>query len=437
MHLRMFCPITPSAKFISLAITLSAATLLLWAQPIQAQSSLSLNLEQSSASSGAIRLNGSDSQRPSAPFLFDWGDGTTKRGSFPQRHTYADPTRNYVVTVTAFYPNGQRNVAMIAVPFVQPRLQPIALPQNLRVSIPVKSLPKHSKLYSSQPDLRPFADAYFTKTPRETIEYILSVAATIQFDLVNQNLEQPDGHFRQVVLHSPSMPGAGALWFLDPPTVAAGDSIMDDPIQYSSLFHELAHNMTLNTPSDYIYGGKIDGQANTIYSEALAQIFQHVTASEVIRRAQEFGIPSKLVLEIDRNAQNSMANITNSYNRYIASGKPFSTWNDASTPGDESFDTFMTVAYTFFQLTEQLKVEPTIPVRRMMHLLQHFDDQLNEFYDQRHNTPEASAFRSTLLVTAMSYAFQHDLRDKFRALNFPISDPVYRLLMALVRDATN
>ncbi|MFP6581295.1 MAG: hypothetical protein VCD00_01925 [Candidatus Hydrogenedentota bacterium] len=227
------------------------------------------------------------------------------------------------------------------------------------------------------------------------------------------------------------------MWFLDPPTVAAGGSIMAEPVQYSSLFHELAHNMTLNTPSECIYGGKIDGQANTIYSETLAQIFQHVTAFEVIRRSREFGIPRELALDIDRNARNSMANITNSYNRYIVNGMPFSTWNDAATPEDESFDTFMTVAYTFFQLTDQLKVEATIPVRRMMYLLQHFDEQLKGLYDQQHNTPKASAFRSTLLIAAMSYAFQTDLRENFRVLNFPISDPVYRLLMARVRDATN
>ena len=50
---------------------------------------------------------------------------------------------------------------------------------------------------------------------------------------------------------------------------------------------------------------------------------------------------------------------------------------------------------------------------------------------RRHNTPAADEFRATLLVTALSYAFQSDLRAEFRELRFPVSDAIYDQLMSL------
>ena len=59
-------------------------------------------------------------------------------------------------------------------------------------------------------------------------------------------------------------------------------------IEWSSFMHEMGHNFTLNSPADYYYGGKIDGNANAIFSESLAQIFQHATAFEIINNYSDY-----------------------------------------------------------------------------------------------------------------------------------------------------
>jgi hypothetical protein len=51
-------------------------------------------------------------------------------------------------------------------------------------------------------------------------------------------------------------------------------------------------------------------------------------------------------------------------------------------------------------------------------------------YDPQHNTQAGPTYRSTLLVKALSYAFAADLRNEFRALNFPIDDAAYAAICA-------
>jgi hypothetical protein len=43
----------------------------------------------------------------------------------------------------------------------------------------------------------------------------------------------------------------------------------------------MGHNLSLNSPASFYFGGKTDAHANAIISEALAQIFQDVTAAAV------------------------------------------------------------------------------------------------------------------------------------------------------------
>jgi len=54
-----------------------------------------------------------------------------------------------------------------------------------------------------------------------------------------------------------------------------------------------------------------------------------------------------------------------------------------------------------------------------------FDAGMAAQYDPSDNTATAATFRSTLMVTALSYAFEQDLRPEFRNLNFPIDDQTY------------
>ena len=120
-----------------------------------------------------------------------------------------------------------------------------------------------------------------------------------------------------------------------------------------------------------------------------------------------------------------------SYEHYLSSGTNFFSWNDPATPTDGTLDTFMTIAYKFCAHAETAGQGYAIPTRRLMRLLEVFNEELRQQYDQQHNTPAADQFRATLLVTALSYAFQSDLRAEFRELRFPVSDATYDQLMSL------
>jgi hypothetical protein len=96
--------------------------------------------------------------------------------------------------------------------------------------------------------------------------------------------------------------------------------------------------------------------------------------------------------------------------------------------------TFMTIAYKFFQHAESSGWGYRAPVKRMMHLLQLFDQDLMDAYDQGNNTADADSARATLLVAAVSYAFKSDLRSEFEALSFPVDNEFYESLVSRAGD---
>lgn len=106
--------------------------------------------------------------------------------------------------------------------------------------------------------------------------------------------------------------------------------------------------------------------------------------------------------------------VRGSYENYVNSGMKFTSWNNPATPTDETFDTFMTIAYEFSAHAENSELEYRIPLKRMMSLLQTFGENDRARYDQYNNTPAGETFRSTLMVAALSYAFETDLRAEFR-----------------------
>ncbi len=136
-----------------------------------------------------------------------------------------------------------------------------------------------------------------------------------------------------------------------------------------------------------------------------------------------------MAFEIEQNAIQSMWIVRQSYETYIGSGMRFSSWNDPATQTEETFNTFMTIAYVFFVHAENSGLGYEIPLKRMMRLLQTFGDSDRERYSQFSNTPAAETFRSTLFVAALSCAFGEDLRAEFRNLNFPVNDEIYDELL--------
>ena len=166
----------------------------------------------------------------------------------------------------------------------------------------------------------------------------------------------------------------------------------------------------------------------------MAQIFQHSTAYEIINNAKVYGLSEDLVFEIKQSAISSIMMVKNAYEEYINSGMVFSSWNDPVTERDETFNTFMTLAYKFFEHAEKSGLGYRMPLKRMMMLLQTFCEEDKERYSQFENSPEAENFRATLMVAALSFAFEEDLREEFKRLNFPVDDKIYDELINRIRD---
>ncbi len=400
-------------------------------------STLSVWVQSLNATTGTVEINGVDTQGPLTPFSWEWGDGTQTQGFFPQQHVYGDRARNYAVHVTAHYSGGGTDSTETVVRFVSPIINPIPLPSELQVAIPSSAVALGSRMpgYSPPATITFFADADFGIVPRSTLEYVLSAAAYIQKDFVNGNVADVGGGFEQVLLRDSAWSGGGmySLWFTDPVAFGAAAAAVQGSIAYSSFMHEMGHNFTLNTPANFYYGGKIDGNANAIFSESMAQMFQHATAYQIINNAEEYGLGPDLVAEIKASATSSMNLVRNSYDDYVQRGANFHSWNDPSTPQDETFGTFMTIAYIFFEHAETRSQGYRIPLRRMMQLLQILDQDMVNRYDRLHDAPEAETFRSTLMVAAVSHAFSLDLRSEFAALNFPIDNTTCDNLLIAAR----
>ena len=231
---------------------------------------------------GYVRINGVAMGLASQP-VWDFGDGTVRGSWFPAEHTYAPPRSNYIVRVTGYFTDGATNWTEVLVRFTPPVISPVALPAQLGVTIPTNDVALVSRMpgYGFSPSLTHFDDSFFsTNLPRATVEYVLSVAATVQNDLANSNVFLVDGGFGQRVLRDPAAGGMYSIWYSSPVAFGSADYGFQGTPGYSSFFHEMGHNVTLNFPTAYYYGGKIDGNANAIYSETLAQIFQHATAYE-------------------------------------------------------------------------------------------------------------------------------------------------------------
>ncbi|MFA4838259.1 MAG: hypothetical protein WC703_02125 [Candidatus Neomarinimicrobiota bacterium] len=385
-------------------------------------------------STGGVLIRGGDSRKPPAPFILKWGDGAVTEGNFPQEHVYPDRTQNYIITVKARYSDSSSDSAEAFIRFVAPEIIQKALPSNIAVSIPdsmvmLESRMPKEELYEFSDSLTYFEDKFFPVIPRKTIEYILSVAASIQMKFVNNDVYKVNGGFNQVMLRHGQFGGMYSLWYTNPVSFGVGDYGFRGTIQWSSFFHEMGHNFTLNSPAGYYYGGKSDGNSSTIFSETMAQIFQHVTAYYIVNNYKDYGLSEDLAYEIQLSAQSSFSWPSSSYKRYINSGKNFASWDDPNTPQDETFDTFMTIAYKFFEHAEKGKPDYENQLKRMMKFLQQFNEDWHRRYDPKNDSVEGATFRATLMVSALSYAFDEDLRVEFRELDFPISDEIYLELM--------
>ncbi len=386
-------------------------------------STLSLEIESINPSSGDVSINGSDSKAPTIPFTWIWSDGDINVGWFPQSHSYVDITKNYIVKVVSHYSNGKTDTCETLVNFVKFIINPISLNSNLKVIIPSQKINFSSHLYTP-PNLGTFNDSFFSELSRSDAEYILSIGASIDYDFDNNNVFLYNNKFEQYVLRDSTFNGAYALWFTDPVSIGVGDVFMKGDIDFQSLFHEMGHNFTLNTPSNYYYGGKIDGNANAIYSETMAQIFSHSAGYVLLNNYQYYGLNTDLAFKLKELFINSVKLLRTCYDKYNID-KKFYSWNDPLTETDGTFLTFMTIAYKFIEHAENNGQGYEIPLKSMMSFLQKFNSDFFASWDQQNNTQKADTFRGTYMITALSTAFHEDLRNEFKSLNFPISNKLF------------
>jgi hypothetical protein len=386
-------------------------------------STLFLKIESINRSNGNVSINGNDSKAPSIPFTWIWGDGNINSGWFPQSHSYVDITKNYIVKVVSHYSNGKTDTCETTVNFVKFIINPVSLDPNIEVVIPSQKIIFGTRLYAP-PDLIPFNDSFFSEFSRSDVEYILSVCASIDYDFVNNNVFLYANKFEQYMLRDSDYNGAYSLWFTDPVSFGVGDVFMKGDIDFQALFHEMGHNFTLNTPANYYYGGKTDGNANAVYSETMAQIFSHSAGHVLLNNYQFYGLNSDLAVKLKELFIEAVKGLRNSYDNYNIN-KIFYSWNNPLTQVDETFLTFSTLAYKFIEHAEDSGQGYQIPLKNMMNFLQKFNSDFFSSWDQQNNTLKADTFRATYMITALSTAFHEDLRNEFKSLNFPVNNELF------------
>lgn len=394
---------------------------------------ISLTVQAPAVRGATVTLNGSDSRRPSTPFTFDWGEGSRSEAFFPATHTYADTGRNYTVTTTAHYPTGEWKVCVTA-KFVRPASafkRDATIPRRVTVASAPVRLQSTMPGYEPPTNLLGFADADLS-LPRELVEYVLDIGHALQMDFCNRDVDTRGG-LGQVVLSQPGFGGACSLWFTKPVSTAANPAYLSDPSGIGSLFHEMGHNITLNSPARYRFGGKTDGPMSTIVSETLAQIMQHATAYELLNHPGQYGLPADVTEAVKRSAQEAFGVTSRAYREYVAKGCPYATVQSGeSGEPDRTFGTFMAVAYEFVRMADERR-DFRKPLQRMMALLQTF----NERDHRRFQAHDSEAFRGTFMVAALSYGFNTDERPVFRHRGFPVDDSIYRELIGRMPERVN
>jgi uncharacterized protein (TIGR03437 family) len=378
---------------------------------------------QSIAANGTVVVNGGDSEQPSTPFKFSWGDGSSTTGFFGQQHTYANTGQNYVVTITAYENSGATQQIQIPVFFVGPSISPQATPQAVTFDIPSHPIQfgTHYSSYALPSGETVFPDGAFTPYSRGNLEYLLTQAAAIAEDFANDNVYLLNGIFDIEMIENVSFGGGYCFWFTTPMSVGYGSDIFSPAVQWYVVFNEIGKDTALNTPTSLPFGGNTDGNASQIYSETMGDIFSYAIGYELVNNATSYGIGNDVVVDMSNDLLAGAADLKGQSDAYVAAGAPFSSWEPDGVP-------CATLAWKFIEHAELQGLGYRTPTKRLMRLLQMFNPSMLASYDPQHNTQAGATYRSTLMVTALSYAFSEDLRSEFRALNFPIDDAVYAQL---------
>jgi len=393
----------------------TAKTLFVWAQAYDPTTRM-------------VIVGGVDWSRPGRPYTFDWGDGAQSAGEWPQKHVYR-ASSNYISHVTSHHPVLGPATNTLPIRFMPSVLRRLALPIELRVEILDHSIAIAAP-NAARKKVDCFGPRFFQSFRRDDVEYVLLAAACVQYDFSNGDVFLADGSsFQQVVYRNTELRGMDSHWDFTPVALAAGDYAFKPPIQYSSFFHELAHNFNLNSPAGFRYGGRATGCASSIYTETLAQIVQYATACALINHRDLLGLDAFTVLELKASATDHVRTLRRYHEQWVAKGMKFGSWDDSADRKEDVDGTYMTLAYKFVQQVELAGQGCRVPVKRMMKLLQCFNDDWQTRWCQKENSPRAESFRATLMVAAISYGLRQDMRHEFKQMHYPIDDQVYSELL--------
>ena len=381
---------------------------------------LTAGAQPANATTGEAVITGGDSRQPTTPFSVAWGDGQTSSGFFPLRHTYADRTRNYIARVTATYPDRSTSTVSVGVRFVASQLGAYSVANDLVTSFTVPAAVTATAAGFNVPPVVAFPDDAYARHSRATFERVTGAMAEIQRELVNDDFVRVDGGFRQHVVTQPGLTSSFSVWYARPPMIVVRGNGLSEPSGWSTFAHEMGHNLTLNSPAAYRLGGKIDGNANAIVSEALAQIFQHVTCHLLVNNAAAYGLPDDLAEDIAEGARISFLNLKRQQGT-----APFTTWNDPATPTDDALPTFFAVAWQFFANADPDGTDYRAATQRLMRRLELWNSDWEQRFSRLAQSTAAETFRATLMAAAVSHGVQKDLRANFRAGGFPIDDLIF------------
>lgn len=241
---------------------------------------------------------------------------------------------------------------------------------------------QHISMPYDVPASHGYGQPLIKNVPYEDIERILTIAQTIQCALLNIPCTQ------SILIAMPETPTIQALWYTNPAIILYDGSLGD--AAWVSLFHEIAHVLTLNFPAQYRLGGHIDGNANAIVSETLAQILSVVTAQEI----RNYGIPLDIQRQISQSLDMAYGYLVLYHDRYVESNR-FVTWNDPSTPFDETMPTFMGISYEFLSACDTSCV---YAVQQVFTRVRTFNADVHSRYNQHVNSQEADVFRMELIL---------------------------------------
>jgi hypothetical protein len=96
--------------------------------PLQPKDPITIYEPRIETKTGLVTILGVDPNRPQRQFLWNWGDGQAENGWFPLAHVYRDTKRDYTLTITAYYEDGQTGQARAEIDFLKKRPITIAPP---------------------------------------------------------------------------------------------------------------------------------------------------------------------------------------------------------------------------------------------------------------------------------------------------------------------